>query len=258
MIQSERRRQIVEQIHREGQASVTDLCQQFDVSEMTIRRDLRELDREGLLRRVHGGAISNLGRSYEPPYRVRSTRQMETKQAIGRAAADLILDGDSIALDVGTTTLEIARNLSSRHNLTIITPSLPIANEIVARQSLTSNVRLILTGGIVRAGELSMIGSIAQETYARLHVDKAFIGIGGLSLENGLTEYNLEDSLVKRVLIDNAHQRIVVADSSKLERTTFASVAPLSCVDVLITDHDAPSGLVAALRDRGIQVMIAG
>jgi DeoR/GlpR family transcriptional regulator of sugar metabolism len=257
MNQSQRRRQIVELVHRDGQANVIDLCRLFDVSEMTIRRDLHDLDREGLLRRVHGGAISNLGRSYEPPYQIRSTRQAEAKQAIGQAAAEMILDGDSLALDVGTTTLEIARNLSGKRNLTIITASLSIANEIVSNLSLTSDVRLILTGGIIRSGELSMIGDIAQDTYRRLHVDKAFIGIGGFSLENGLTEYNLEDALVKRPLIENAHQRIIVADSSKLGRTTFASVGPLSMVDVLITDSGATEEFVSGLEAAGVQVVIA-
>jgi DeoR/GlpR family transcriptional regulator of sugar metabolism len=224
---------------------------------MTIRRDLRDLDREGVLRRVHGGAVSSLGRSYEPPYTIRSTRNEDPKRAIGRMAAELIIDGDSIALDVGTTTLEIAQALQGKHNLTIITASLPIANEIVSNLSLTSEVRLILTGGILRSGELSMIGNIAAQTYAEFHVDKAFIGIGGLSLENGITEYNLEDAIVKKPLIQNARQRIVVADSSKIGRTTFASVAPLSMVDTIITDSQISEESKRALQDLGIELLIA-
>ncbi len=257
MLQSERRRRIIDLVQQEGQVTVADLCQMFGVSEMTIRRDLRDLDREGLLRRVHGGAVSNLGRSYEPPYRFRATRNVEAKQAIGRKAAEMIMDGDSIALDVGTTTLEIARALHGKRNLTIVTSSLPIANEIVANLSLETDVRLILTGGIVRAGELSMTGSIAEHTYSVLHVDKAFIGIGGISLEAGLTEYNLDDALVKQPLIEHARERIVVADGSKLGRTTFAFVAPLSAIDVLVTDRSAPQDIVQALRSAGIQVVLA-
>jgi DeoR/GlpR family transcriptional regulator of sugar metabolism len=257
MIQSERHRQIAEMVHNKGSVTTTELCEMFDVSEMTIRRDLRELDREGLLRRVHGGAVSSLGRSYEPPYQVRAKRQAEAKSAIGKAAADLIAEGDSIALDVGTTTLEIARQLHDKHNLTIITASLPIANEIVSNLPLNSGVRLILTGGIVRAGEFSMIGHIAEETYRQLHVDKAFIGIGGLSIENGLTEYNLEDALVKRPLLRNAQQRIVVVDSSKLGQTTFAAVGDLSMIDMVITDANASSDFVDQLYAADIQVIIA-
>lgn len=256
-MQSNRRREIVEIVQQSGSQTVAELCGRFDVSEMTIRRDLRDLDREGLLRRVHGGAVSNLGRSYEPPYTIRSTRNADKKSAIGRKAAELILDGDSIALDVGTTTLEIALALHGKHNLTIITASLPVANEIVSNLSLNSDVRLILTGGIVRPGELSLTGHIAEHTYGEFHVDKAFIGVGGLSLEDGLTEYNLEDALVKKPLIEHASQRIVVADSSKIGQTTFKAVAPLSVVDMLVTDEDISSEHVDALTELGIEVVIA-
>ena len=256
-MQSDRRTKIVEIVQESGSQSVADLCDLFKVSEMTIRRDLRDLDREGLLRRVHGGAVSSLGRSYEPPYTIRVTSNDEKKKAIGRKAAELVLDGDSIALDVGTTTLEIAHALHGKRNLTIITASLPIANEIVSGLSLNSDVRLILAGGIVRSGELSMTGPIAARTYADFHVDKAFIGVGGISLQDGLTEYNLEDALVKKALIQNAQQRIVVADSSKFGRTTFTSVAPLSLVDIIITDSDIRSEILESLQELGIQVIVA-
>ncbi|HJS28999.1 MAG TPA: DeoR/GlpR family DNA-binding transcription regulator, partial [Anaerolineales bacterium] len=139
----------------------------------------------------------------------------------------------------------------------VITASLPIANEVIANLSLNSDVRLILTGGIVRAGELSMIGSIASQTYSDFHVDKAFIGVGGLSLEDGLTEYNLEDALVKKTMIQNAQHRIVVADSTKLGRTTFRSVAPLAIVDTIVTDADIPSEVQHALQELGIEVLVA-
>ena len=257
LIPSERRRKIVEIVQQSGSKTVADLCKLFNVSEMTIRRDLRDMDREGVLRRVHGGTVANLGRSYEPPYTIRATRNAERKAAIGRRAAELILDGDSIAFDVGTTTLEIAKGLSGKHNLTIITASLPIANEIIANLSLTTDVRLILTGGIVRPGELSMIGHIAAQTYTEFHVDKAFIGVGGISLADGLTEYSLEDAIVKKPLIQNAHQRIVVADSSKIGRATFTSVAHLAVVDTLITDAGISEEYSQSLEELGIEVLIA-
>jgi DeoR/GlpR family transcriptional regulator of sugar metabolism len=254
---SERRRKIVEIIQESGSMTVTELCELFDVSEMTIRRDLRDLDKHGVLRRVHGGAVSNLGRSYEPPYTIRSTRQADNKVAIGQKAAELVMDGDSIALDVGTTTLEIARALKGKRNLTILTGSIPIANEIVSNLSLNSDVRLILTGGIVRPDELSLVGHIAERAYDDFHVDKAFIGVGGLSLEDGLTEYNIEDARVKKTLSEHAHQRIVVADSTKLGRTTFSAVAPLSIVDILVTDSDIPDAFAKALIELEIELLIA-
>ena len=256
-MQSDRRRTIVELVQESGSKTVPELCELFDVSEMTIRRDLRDLDREGALRRVHGGAVSSLGRSYEPPFTIRSTRNAEIKRAIGQKAAELIVDGDSIALDVGTTTLEIAQALQGKHNLTIITASLPIANEIVSNLSLTSEVRLILTGGIVRSGELSMIGEIAARTYAEFHVDKAFIGVGGISFEDGLTEYNIEDAVVKKPLIQNAHRRIVVTESTKIGRTTFTTIAPLTVVDTIITDSQISAQSLGRFEELGIEVLVA-
>jgi DeoR/GlpR family transcriptional regulator of sugar metabolism len=256
MLPEERHRKILDVIAEEGRITVAQICEMFSVSEMTARRDLRILDRQGLLRRVHGGAVSSLGRSYEPPYNLRVTQAVEVKQAIGRKAAEMVIEGDSIALDVGTTTLEIARALKDKHNLTIITASLTIANEIASQFSLGSDVRLILTGGILREREFSMIGHIAERAYRDLHVDKAFIGIGGLDLKEGLTEYNLEDALVKRPLLQSARKRIVVAEGSKLGRITFATIGPLSAIQTLITDRSAPEDITAELENMGIQVLV--
>ncbi|RPJ01258.1 MAG: DeoR/GlpR transcriptional regulator [Chloroflexi bacterium] len=256
-MRSERQRKILELVLQNNEISVAEICTLFNVSEMTARRDLQDLAREGLLWRVHGGAVNNLGRGYEPPYQLRSTKHSDQKQRIGQRAAELVHNGDSIALDVGTTTLTIARALEGKRNLTVVTASLPIANEIVTSFSLNDSIRLILTGGIVRAGELSMIGTFAAEMYSQLHVDKAFIGIGGLSLQDGLTEYNLEDAAVKRSMLKSARQVIVVADGSKFGQTTFASIAPLSAVDTVITDPTAPLDIVEQLCAMHIEVIIA-
>lgn len=257
MLRNERHRLILDTITNAGKITVEEICNQFGVSKMTARRDLVFLDQQGLLRRVYGGAVSGLGRSYEPPYDLRATQAADAKRAIGRKAAEMVYDGDSIALDVGTTTFEVARALQGKRNLTIVTSSLPIANEIVTHFSLISEVRLILTGGIVRAREFSMVGHIAENTYREVNVDKAFIGIGGLSLENGLTEYNLEDALVKRRLFKSAKIRIVVSEGTKFDRTTFAMIASLSAIQYIITDDSAPSDMLKALEDMGINVVIA-
>jgi DeoR/GlpR family transcriptional regulator of sugar metabolism len=257
MIAADRRRQIVRTVNESGKISVSEISDMFNVSDMTARRDLRTLDQEGLLRRVYGGAVSRLGRSYEPPFPARSEEFSKAKKLIGIAAASLVVDGDSLALDVGTTTLEVARGLRGLHNLTIITASLPIANEIVSLFSLEDEIRLILTGGIVRPVELSMIGHLAQRTLSELHVDKAFIGVGGINAEHGLTEYNLEDALVKRPMMETAKNVIVVADGSKIGRTTFALINPIESIDMLVTDSGAPGEQVARIRNLGIDVVIA-
>jgi DeoR/GlpR family transcriptional regulator of sugar metabolism len=255
--QIHRQKLILDLINQHQEVAVGDLCERFAVSEMTIRRDLRTLEQGGLLRRTHGGAVSNLGRSYEPPLLIRAAENKAAKVAIGRKAADMVRDGHSIALDVGTTTLEIARALRDRHNLTILTASLPIACEIAATFPLGSDIRLILTGGIVRPGELSMIGDIAITTYSHLYVDVAFIGAGGVHLEEGLTEYNLEDTQVKQALIRTAQEKVLVADSSKFGRATFASIGPLAVIDTIVTDSGIALDIVRDLRDRHIRVVIA-
>jgi DeoR/GlpR family transcriptional regulator of sugar metabolism len=253
IISAERRKQILELIEKRNSITVIELCQILNVSDMTIRRDLRILSNRGLLERVYGGALSRRGRSYEPPYLSRTMNQAIQKKIIGRCAAALVKEGDIIALDVGTTTLEVAKALVRTPNLTIITASLPIANIL----SEVPNIRLIITGGIARNQELSLIGNIAEQTYQQFHMDRAFVGVGGIHLETGLTEYNLEDTLVKKAMIANSEQVIVVADSSKLGETCFTSIGPLSVVDTLVTDASAPPEVVDRLRAIDIEVIIA-
>ena len=253
----QRQSQIVEILQQKGRILIPDMCKMFGISDMTARRDLNEMDRLGLLRRVHGGAVANLGRSYEPPYQMRSTKNPAAKVCIGAKAAELIYDGDSIALDVGTTTLEIVKGLRGKRNLTIVTNSLPIANMVVDNLSLEINARLILTGGVVRPQELSMIGDIPGRAYQEFHVDKAFIGIGGISLEDGLTEYNMEDARIKRILFASAREKIVVADGSKFGVTTFASVAPLKSVDRIVTDPSVPLEMIENIRNLGVEIIFA-
>jgi len=257
MTVEERQSKILGHVAEKGEIKIQEICEMFEISDMTARRDLNDLDRRGLLRRVHGGAVASLGRSYEPPFQSRSTKNEALKKAIGAKASELIFDGDSLALDVGTTTLEVARHLSQKRNLTILTNCLQIANLLVGSLSLEVEARLIITGGIIRPRELSMIGSITQDVYRSFHTDKAFIGIGGISIENGLTEYNIEDSEIKKILLQNAREKIIVADSSKLGETTFNTVGPLEAVDTIITDSEASPEIVSAIENLGVRVILA-
>jgi len=253
MLPAERRKTILELIETQSSLSVVELSKVLGVSDMTVRRDLRMLSNSGLLERVHGGALSRRGRSYEPPYFIREQESGRHKALIGQKAATLIQQGDSVALDVGSTTLELARNMSGIANLSVLTSSLRVTNELVD----SPNIRLILTGGMVRQQELSLIGYIAERTYQEFRVDKAFVGVGGIHVDAGLTEYNLEDAQVKKSLIANADQVIVLADSRKLGETCFAYIAPLSCVDILVTDADAHPDMLELFRKNGVEVIIA-
>lgn len=251
---SEERHQIIlETLEARGSITVNEMVERFGVSEMTIRRDLDALERKGLLRRVHGGAVLDRGRSYEPPFVARAIENLAAKQQIAKAAVAMIENGDSIILDVGTTTLEIARQLMDKQNLTVITPCLQIASLLAEN----SNIRLIVTGGIVRPIELSMVGHLAERALRDFYVDKLFLGAAGVDLDAGLTEYNLEDTLVKQVMIKNAKRVILVADASKFGRIAFTAIAPLSIVNTLITDENLDLEWISRLRKLEIEVIVA-
>jgi DeoR/GlpR family transcriptional regulator of sugar metabolism len=245
---------ILQEIESCGSVSVVELAKNLNVSKMTIRRDLIELEKEGLIRRVHGGAVSAHGRSYEPPFLLRSTEASEAKQKIGACAAKMVVEGDSIALDVGTTTLEVAKNLIERRNLTIITPSLRIANLLFNQPG----IRLILPGGIVRPGEASLVGDLTRLAFQELFVDRLFLGIGCIDSEVGLTEYNWDDALVKRAMIKSAKEVILVADSSKFDKVAFVHVASFNQIHKLVTDAPPPEHLARRLIEAKVKVVVAG
>lgn len=240
-------------LNERGEVSVADLSRDAGVSEMTIRRDLEALERQGLLRRVHGGAISVVSRGYEPPFGMRAGRNAAAKVRIAEKAASLIDDGDALILDVGTTALELARALSDRAGLTILTPSFRAAELLAPNPDL----RVIVTGGIVRAGELSLIGDLAERAFADLHCDVVYLGAGGVDPLVGVTEFNLDDARVKRAAVSSARRCVVLADSTKLDRVAVASVCPIDRVDLLITDSDAPTETLERLRERDVEVLVA-
>jgi DeoR/GlpR family transcriptional regulator of sugar metabolism len=248
----ERLQAILDLLGSHGSVSVGDLSERLHVTPMTVRRDLAALERKGLLRRVRGGAVSAQGRSYEPPLLTRARNNPEAKRRIGAAAAELVRDGDSIAIDVGTTALEVARHLVGRHNLTVITPSVHVAG-LLAEQP---TIRVILTGGILRPGEFSLVGDLAERAFKDFFVDKLFLGIGGVDFAAGLSEFNLEDAQVKRAMIASAKEVIVVADCSKFARVAFAAVADLAAVRHVVTDSGVPGEVVAGLESRGIVVRV--
>jgi DeoR/GlpR family transcriptional regulator of sugar metabolism len=253
MISDQRHQTIINLLEDLGAVTVSDLVKEFKVSEMTIRRDLDILENQGLLRRVHGGAVSRRGRSYEPPFMLRTSENLENKIRISQAAANLIQNGDSITLDVGTTTLEIARHLQNKQDLTVITPSLQIANELIN----PPGIRLILTGGILRIGELSMVGHLAERIFEDFFVDKLFLGAGAVDLKAGVSEFNIEDALVKRAMIKSAKSVVLVADSSKFHQVAFTSIVPLSDIHTIITDKDLDPHLGAQIQAKGIELILA-
>jgi DeoR family transcriptional regulator of aga operon len=250
---SDRRQLCLEKLAEQGEVTVAELSRATDVSEMTTRRDLEQLEREGLLKRVHGGAISRVSRGYEPPFALRNGRGEDVKARIGKLAATLVAENETLIIDVGTTTLALARSLTEAAGLTVVTPSLRAA----AALSLNDDLRIIVTGGITRPGEQSLIGDLAERAFAELHCDTVFLGAGGVEAKAGVTEFNLEDTRVKRAALDSARRCVVLADATKLGTVALAAVCPLDRVDVLVTDSSASDEALAPIRESGVEVLTA-
>ncbi|MCC6146970.1 MAG: DeoR/GlpR transcriptional regulator [Anaerolineaceae bacterium] len=245
---------ILDQIEENGSVNVVDLATALNVSEMTIRRDLSTLEKEGLIRRIHGGAVSARGRNYEPPLLLRSNTNIEVKQLLGKYAAAMVAEGDSLSLDVGSTTYELAINLIKRQNLTVLTPSLHISGLLLQQP----NIRLILTGGILRSTEGSLIGEFARHTIENIFVDRLFLAVGAMDSQAGFTEYNDDDTLIKQAMIKNAKEVIVVADSSKFQKIAFSLIGPLELAHYLITDQVPPDALLSSFKRVGVAVHVVG
>jgi len=245
-----RHQSIINKIEEKGSAFVSELAETLDVSEMTIRRDFRDLENLGLIKRFHGGAMSSRGRSYEPPLLSRNEENLNLKKMIGKYAADMVIEGDSIALDVGSTIYQIAVNLKNIKNITLLTPSLFIAELFLDN----SDIKLILPGGVVRPVEHSLIGEFARRNITQLFFDRLFLGAGGIHSNYGVTEFNFDDALIKQSLIKNSKEIILVADSSKFQKTAFAQVSDLNRIDRLVTDSMPPQELRKSLDSAGVTI----
>lgn len=245
-----RRATIAERLQVEGEASITELAALYGTSEMTIRRDLELLETAGFARRTRGGAISVQSRSFEPPILQRAAHMAEDKRRIGAAAAALLRENETVVLDVGTTTLEMAKAIKDDMNVTVITSSLLIATELSTRAS----VRTIVTGGVVRIGELSLVGPRAQASFGDLNCDTVFLGVAGVSDVKGLTDYNLDDACVKQTAIQSGRRVVVLADASKIGQIAFVTVAPTSIVDLLITTAPPDNPVVRRLKEQGVEI----
>ncbi len=251
MTTRERRTEIQALVAQRGKVRISELAEHFEVSEMTIRRDLETLESAGLTRRVIGGAISTVSRSYEPPFASRVVEAQEAKRAIAEAASAYVEFGETAILDVGSTALELARVLRNRAGLTVITANVRAAVELSSEPSM----RVILCGGEVRPGELSLIGAGPERTFAELNCDVLFLGVGGVHPEKGFTEYSLDDARIKRAAIAASTRCVALADASKLERICLATVAPLTTADVLISDAPPDHPTLEAAREVGVEVV---
>jgi len=246
-----RHKSILELIQDDHLVTVDALSDRLGVSEATIRRDLVSLEREGLVNRTWGGAIPAAGVGFEPFVHERSTYFQEEKQAIARAAVALIEEGDVIALDVGSTCMELAKLLDRFKRITVFTNSMLTA-QILGGFSFTVH----LIGGRLRPGEFSMVGPIARETTSRFNYDKFFMGVAGLHLKNGPTDFNLDDVEVKQSFLKQAKRRIVLLDHSKIEQVSLASICSIRDLTDVITDSAVSESDITSLEEQGVRVTL--
>jgi DeoR/GlpR family transcriptional regulator of sugar metabolism len=249
-LNAERQQLILALINERGRATVEQLSEHFGVSEATIRRDLEKLTDLGTVRRARGGALALPAADPEPPIVRRAGDHAEAKQRIGRAAAELVRDGETIFLGSGTTTQEVARHLGGRRGLKVITNALNVANVLAA----SPEVSTIIVGGLLRNSELSMVGYLAEQALQELRADKVIMGIRALSVEHGLTNELGPETSTDRAIVRAAPELIVVADHSKLGRVANVNVAPISAVHTLVTSEQAPPEIVEELRRLGLRV----
>lgn len=239
---------ILDQVGDHGRVDVAELAAGLAVSAATIRRDLQSLSRDQLLVRTHGGALANAVGD-EVPTRVKAALRQPEKRRIGRAAADLVDDGAVVGMTGGTTALELARALAGRRGITIVTNAINIANELTGH----SGLRLVVIGGIVRHS-FELVGPAAEAMLANYHLDIAFIGVDGLTPEEGCTTFDEMEAQTDLAFLRRSHRSVVITDSSKIGRITFARISHLSEVTDVVTDAGAAPDQLEGLRRTGVRV----
>lgn len=252
MYEEERLQKIAEYVQNRSRASVKELCEQFDISESTARRDLNELESRKLLKRTHGGAVLLESVSFEPTYLEKEDKYRAEKKLIAQKAAEFIEDGDTLIIDAGTTTLCLARELSGFKNLTVMTNSI----HLLLKLSSLPDINLISTGGILRKSTMAFVGPSAELSLNGIHVDKAFIATNGLDAKSGLTTPNVMEASTKQKMMDVADQVIVLADHTKVGHVSFAKFGSLSQIDTFITGEPMSEKIISELESHNIRVFL--
>ncbi|MFF9392401.1 DeoR/GlpR family DNA-binding transcription regulator [Streptomyces griseoluteus] len=262
LLAEQRRALIVDEVRRRGGVRVNELTRQLGVSDMTVRRDLDALARQGVLEKVHGGAVPVVEAStHEPGFEAKSGLEPTAKEEIARAAARLVAPGSAIALSGGTTTYTLARQLLEVPDLTVVTNSVRVADVFHTAQRTSGRrqgaATVVLTGG-VRTPSDSLVGPVADRAIAALHFDLLFLGVHGISAEAGLSTPNLAEAETNRQLVRSARRVVVVADHTKWGTVGLSSFAALDDVDTLVTDGGLPAEARAEISERLRRLVVAG
>lgn len=247
----DRRDRIIHKIQNEGSVRVDELSEEFDVSAVTIRNDLDFFEERGLIHRTYGGALLRNNVYTDPSLEEKQKINMEEKGRIGKYAAGLIKDGESIILDSGTTTREIALRLKEKKNLTLLTNAINIAIELAG----VSNLHLMLTGGVLRNKSYSLVGPEAERTMQNYYFDKLFLGVDGMDFSHGLTTSNPQEAQLNRMMVDRSNKVIAVTDASKFGRHSFSYICDLTPIGTIITDKSISEEYEQGLKKRDIDVV---
>jgi DeoR family transcriptional regulator of aga operon len=260
MTQQQRLNLVLELVSERGSVSITEISEALEVSTATVRRDLNTLAEQRLVTRTHGGATA-LGSGYELPLQYKIARQAEAKMAIARAVAELIGPGESVGLNGGTTTSEVARELGRSERLrtagapgvTIVTNALNIAYELSVRE----HVKIVVTGGVPRRQSYELVGPLVGAALREFSLDTAVLGVDGLSAAFGATTVHEGEAEASRQLAEVSGRVVVAADATKLGRSTFARICPLGAIDVLVTDQPVVAEIAAEFATAGVQIVVA-
>lgn len=247
----ERHEAILDLLKENRSLKVSDLVSRFKVSIETVRRDLEFLEKEGHLKRVHGGAVLDEVKSQELTFSVRETKNIYEKKEIAEIASRFVKEGQSIALDVSTTNTEFTKVLKTKfERLTVVTNSLPIAVELSDMPHYT----IILAGGVLRNQELCTVGEMAESFISQFHVDTFFMSTSGISVTEGLSDYGIGEVQLKKRMLKSAQQCIVLADSSKFDVVSLLKVCDLNNIDGIVTDSQLKPAIAAKYRNIGIEI----
>lgn len=253
MLAEERQREILTRVQRKGSVRVADLARTLEVTEETIRRDLDKLGSQGRIRRIHGGALPLEDQRRELPFGIRETVNLRAKQTIAQAALRFIEKNDTIALDASSSACELARVLPDIP-MTVVSNAMPVTAALLERQ----HVRVISTGGLVDAMSLSYVGALAERTLGRFNIQKVFLSCKGLDLDRGLSIANSEYAHVKEKMIEIAQQVYLLVDDSKIDVRSVEFFAPLTDVDVIITNAERSTRFEEAMQRANVEIVYAG
>ncbi|QJB37114.1 DeoR/GlpR transcriptional regulator [Chitinophaga oryzae] len=249
-----RRNEILKKLHKKGQVLITELSKEFNVSEVTIRNDLDQLEQKNMLLRARGGAIKlehNVG--VDQQISEKNKLHYVEKMAIGKAAAALVRENDTMIVDSGTTTAELVKHLQSFKSLNVITNAMNIVNMLVNYP----NINVIIPGGYLRQNSMSLVGPLAEKNLRSFHVDKLFLGVDGFDTRSGIYTPNMEEAYLNEIMIDIANQVIVLADSSKFNKKSLAFICAPNKIHTVITDAGIQADDKKRLEDLDIKVIIA-